>query len=177
MKNFVDKDDQSGFYNNHVNSQDASKSINDRKTSPINTINSLNDSQTTKLLEFTFKKDYSSPKKCFARKSKDKSMMVISKPTIFDILSKSKILMDKNSRVCPAHLDEKGFLLDNCLNDIVPINCIFFIHETEVQELIQILFYLDEGERYYVCQIRPSVRPSLNSSKSKVHIYIYCYLV
>jgi hypothetical protein len=64
-------------------------------------------------------------------------MVVISQPAMFDILVKLKILIVKNSIVCRSHLDEKGFILETFLNDIVPNNGSALIDLTYVKQLIQ----------------------------------------
>ena len=88
---------------------------------------------------------------------------------IYDILDKTNIFIIKNSRICAFHLDEKGFLVDRCLNDIILLEAIVLFDENYVQELIENLI---EKRSKLFCQysrLNPIEENSLRLFKKKVN--------
>jgi hypothetical protein len=107
-------------------------------------------------------------------------MCKISQEAIYDILAKTNIFIIKNSRICASHLDEKGFLVDRCLNDIIPLEGSVFFYENYVQELIENLIESKKRSQLF-CQysrLNPIEENSLRllSLKKNEFLYIFEYV-
>jgi hypothetical protein len=70
-------------------------------------------------------------------------MCKISQEAIYDILAKTNIFIIKNSRICGSHLDEKGFLVDRCLNDIISLEGSVFLLGLKKNEFLYIFGYVN----------------------------------
>ena len=109
-------------------------------------------------------------------KSDKKKMCKISQEAIYDILAKTNIFIIKNSRICASHLDEKGFLVDRCLNDIIPLEGSVLFDENYVQELIENLIESKKRSQLF-CQysrLNPIEENSLRLlGLKKMNCFIY----
>ena len=98
-------------------------------------VNSNHDSNNTTSVSLL--KGNSSHKYCLVCKAQNKPFTTIKPNSRFEILAKKNIFIVKDSRICSHHLDEKGFVTEECLNLIEPIDGIVNFNENSIKELIQ----------------------------------------